>query len=244
MTESPRPIVGPSPWQQARIVAIALVAERVKAFRFAVSFDRPALAGQHVELRLTAPDGYQAQRSYSIASAPDESGFIELMIENVGDGEVSVFFDTVAAVGDLIELRGPIGGSFVWRPEDGGPLLLAGGGSGVVPLLAMLRHRSLVAPETKALLLYSVATDDTVIVRDELLARTRDEPGFDLLLNLTREDQGRRVDAVIVGEALSRLGFPRHAYLCGSNAFVNTVSDLLVDVGVAPGIIRTERFGG
>ena len=220
------------------------VAERVKAFRFAVAFDRPALAGQHVELRLTAPDGYQAQRSYSIASAPDETGIIELVIESVGDGEVSVFFDTVAAVGDTIELRGPIGGSFVWRPQDGGPLLLAGGGSGVVPLLAMLRHRAAVAAETPALLVYSVATEDAVIARDELMARARDEPGFDLLLNLTREDQGRRVDAATIGEALARLGPPRHAYLCGSNAFVSTVADLLVDAGVAPPSIRTERFGG
>lgn len=244
MIEPPRPVVAPLPWQQARIVAITPVAERVKAFRFAVAFDRPALAGQHVELRLTAPDGYQAQRSYSIASAPDDSGTIELVIESVGDGEVSVFFDTVAAVGDTIELRGPIGGSFVWQPEDGGPLLLAGGGSGVVPLLAMLRHRAVAAPGTPALLLYSVATEDAVIVRDELLSRSRDEPGFDLLLNLTREDQGRRIDAAIVGEALGRLGHPRHAYLCGSNAFVSTVADLLVDAGVAPAWIRTERFGG
>lgn len=244
MTELSPPPIRPLAWQPARIVAITPVAERVKAFRLAVAFDRPAVAGQHVELRLTAPDGYQAQRSYSIASAPDDSGIIELMIESVGDGEVSVFFDTVAAIGDTIELRGPIGGSFVWRPADGGPLLLAGGGSGIVPLLAMLRHRAAAAPDTRTLLLYSVATEDAVIVRDELLARARDEPGFDLLLNLTQTEEGRRVDAAIVGEALSRLGSPRHAYLCGSNAFVSTVSDLLLDAGLSAGSIRTERFGG
>lgn len=238
MIEASRPL----PWQKARILCITSVASRVKAFRLGVRFDRPAFAGQHVDLRLTAPDGYQARRSYSIASAPDETGTIELMIEHVGDGEVSAFFDAVAEVGDEIELRGPIGGSFVWRPEDGGPILLAGGGSGVVPLLAMLRHRARAAPEVKALLLYSVATGDAVIAREELGGRARDEPGFDLMLTLTR-DGGRRVDAALVNDALARLGRPCHAYLCGSNAFVGTVSDLLVDAGVDPAIIRTERFG-
>ncbi|WP_082494543.1 MULTISPECIES: FAD-binding oxidoreductase [unclassified Methylobacterium] len=231
----------PLPWHEARIVSITPVARRVKAFRLAVSFDRPVLAGQHVELRLTAPDGYQARRSYSIASAPGDG--VELMIESVGDGEVSVFFDTVAEVGDVIALRGPIGGSFVWQAADDGPVLLVGGGSGVVPLLSMLRHRAVAAPDVPALLLYSVATADDVIVADELTARARSEPGFDLIVNLTRDDTGRRVDATTVERALSRLGAPRHAFLCGSNAFVEAVANLLLDAGVPPGVIRTERFG-
>ncbi|MCJ2083063.1 FAD-binding oxidoreductase [Methylobacterium sp. J-090] len=216
---------------------------RVKSFRLAVVFDRPALAGQHVDVRLTAPDGYQAQRSYSIASAPSTDGTIELMVEGLAQGEVSGFFDGVAEVGDTIEVRGPIGGAFVWRAEDGGPLLLVGGGSGVVPLLAMLRHRAEAAPMVPALLLYSVRDGTEAIARDELIRRARDEPGFDLMLNLTREG-GRRIDATLTDEALARLGRPRHAYLCGANPFVSTASELLVEAGLSPGTIRTERFGG
>jgi len=125
----------------------------------------------------------------------------------------------------------------------GGPLLLIGGGSGVVPLLAMLRHRAEAAPAVPALLLYSVRHGAEAIARDELSRRARDEPGFDLVLSLTREG-GRRIDATLVGEALTRLGQPRHAYLCGANPFVSAAADLLVEAGLPPGTIRTERFGG
>jgi ferredoxin-NADP reductase len=237
------PATRPLVWQNATLMAIRPATTRVKSYRFQVGFDRPALAGQHVDLRLTAPDGYQAQRSYSIASAPDGDGTVELMIEGLPDGEVSGFFDAVAEVGDTIELRGPIGGAFVWRPEDGGPLLLAGGGSGVVPLLSMLRHRAVAAPEVPALLLYSVRDATEVIAAQELAARARDEANFQLMLNLTRAG-GRRIDAAMVDEALDRLGPPRHAYLCGGNPFVETVADLLLDAGIDPVRIHTERFGG
>lgn len=235
----PRPL----PWHVATLVGIAPVTPRVKSFRFRAAFDRPARAGQHVDVRLTAPDGYQAQRSYSIASAPSRDGTVELLIEGLAEGEVSRFFDTVAQVGDTIELRGPIG-AFVWEPADGGPLLLAGGGSGVVPLLAMLRHRAEAAPEVEALLLYSARDRSEVIARDELLRRDRDEPGFRLRLNLTQDRDGRRADAALIGEALADLGTPRYAYLCGSNPFVSAVCDLLLDAGLDPATIRTERFGG
>jgi ferredoxin-NADP reductase len=235
----PRPL----PWRTATLTAIRPITRRVKSYRFQVGFDRPVLAGQHVDVRLTAPDGYQAQRSYSIASAPAGDGTIELMIEGLPDGEVSGFFDAVAEIGDTIELRGPIGGAFVWRPEDGGPLLLAGGGSGVVPLLAMLRHRAAAAPGVPALLLYSVREASEVIAAEELAVRARDEPHFQLMLNLTRAG-GRRVDAAMIAEALERLGPPRHAYLCGGNPFVGAVADLLLDAGLDPARIHTERFGG
>jgi ferredoxin-NADP reductase len=238
------PDARPLAWQRATILAITPVTPRVRSYRLGVAFDRPAHAGQHVDLRLTAPDGYQAQRSYSIASAPDDSGTIELLIEGLSDGEVSVFFEEVAAVGDEIELRGPIGGSFVWGPEDGGPLLLVGGGSGIVPLLAMLRHRAAAAPDVPSLLLYSVREGAEAIAREELLDRARDEPGFDLMLNVTRGRGGRRLDAALMAEALDRLGTPRYVYACGSNAFVEAASNLLLDAGLAPGTIRTERFGG
>ncbi|MDR7038304.1 ferredoxin-NADP reductase [Methylobacterium sp. BE186] len=231
-------------WQEAEVVGITPVTERVKSFRFRVDFADRFVPGQHVDVRLTAPDGYQAQRSYSIASAPEESGTIELMIERLDEGEVSGFFANVAAIGDRIELRGPIGGAFVWTKRDGGPLLLVGGGSGVVPLLAMLRHRAVAAPDVPALLLYSARTRSDIIAADELQARTRDEPGFTLRLALTREPGGRRIDRATMDEALARLGRPAHAFVCGSNAFVSAASDLLVDAGVPPRTIRTERFGG
>jgi glycine betaine catabolism B len=231
------------PWRDATLVDIAPASARVKRYRFRVDFDRPIRAGQHVDVRLTAPDGYQAQRSYSIASAPSADGIIELMIEGLPDGEVSGFFDTVAQVGDTIELRGPIGGAFVWSPEDGGPLLLIGGGSGVVPLLSMLRHRAAVAPDVPALLLYSARNEAETIAAEELAARARDEPGFDLMLNLTRAG-GRRIDAALIAEALERLGRPRHVYLCGANPFVGAIADLLLDAGLDPATIHTERFGG
>lgn len=234
----------PFRWRNATIRAIAPATPRVKSIRFD-AFERPHRAGQHVDLRLTAPDGYQAQRSYSIASAPGDPRGIELMIEGLPAGEVSGYFDKVAEVGDAIELRGPIG-SFAWGPEEGGPVLLVGGGSGVVPLLAMVRERALRAPHVPMLLLYSVRNAAEAIARGELSARSRDETGFDLTLLLTREGAtaGRRIDRVMIDTAMECLGMPRHVFVCGGNAFVGTVADLLVDAGVRPGVIRTERFGG
>jgi ferredoxin-NADP reductase len=233
----------PSRWRDATIRAITPATPRVKSFRFD-ALGAPHRAGQHVDVRLTAPDGYQAQRSYSIASAPGDPRGLELMIERLEGGEVSGFFDAIAAIGDTIEIRGPIG-SFAWEAGDGGPVLLVGGGSGVVPLLAMVRERALRAPQVPMLLLYSVRTAAEAIARGELTARSRDETGFDLTLLLTREGPttGRRIDRVMIDTAIECLGMPRHSFICGSNAFVGTVADLLVDAGVRPATIRTERFG-
>ncbi len=231
-------------WQESRIAAAAPETPRVRRLTLAVGWNRPFRAGQHVDVRLTAPDGYQAQRSYSIASSPTRPEAIDLLIERLDDGEVSGFFSDVAEPGDAIELRGPIGGAFVWEPAQGGPLLLVGGGSGVVPLLAMLRHRAEAAPDVPALLLYSARTAADVIARDELIRRDAGEPGFGLRLALTREPGGRRIDAARIGESLAALGAPAHTFVCGSNPFVSAVSDLLVDAGVPAATIRTERFGG
>ena len=238
------PSPAPSPWRAATIRAISPVTPRVKSFRFD-PLDRPHRAGQHVDVRLTAPDGYQAQRSYSIASAPGDPAGLELMIEGLEAGEVSGFFDTVAEVGDDIELRGPVG-TFTWGAQDGGPVLLIGGGSGVVPLLAMVRERALRAPEVPMLLIYSARKAAEAIARAELAARSRDETGFDLTLLLTREGAtaGRRIDRVMIDTAIECLGMPRHAFVCGGNGFVGAVADLLVEAGVKPGVVRTERFGG
>ena len=190
----------------------------------------PYEAGQHVDVRLTAPDGYQAQRSYSIASAPDAPS-IELAIERLDHGEVSPYFHEVAQPGDAFEIRGPIGGHFIWRPEDGGPLLLVGGGSGIVPLMAMARHRASVGPETSALLVFSARTWDDVIYRDELLGLAARDTNFGLTITTTRgprhrpQDYERRLDQALLRDILVCWGHaPRHAYVCGSNAFVETVT--------------------
>ena len=240
MTERPWNV-----WREAVIAAIEPVTPRVKRFRLAVDFAEHVRPGQHVDVRLTAEDGYQAQRSYSIASAPDASGTIELMIEGLPDGEVSGFFMEVAQVGDAIELRGPIGGAFVWTPEDGGPLLLVGGGSGVVPLLAMLRHRARAAPEVPCRLIYSTRSRAEAIARAELEARAREEPGFGLHLLTTREGAAQRIDGAVVAEAIAVLGaMPALSFVCGSNPFVGAASALLVAAGRPAATIRTERFGG
>ncbi|GJD61060.1 FAD-binding oxidoreductase [Methylobacterium frigidaeris] len=234
----------PLVWQEARITAAVPETPRVRRLTLAVGWSKPFRAGQHVDVRLTAPDGYQAQRSYSIASSPTNRETIDLLIERLDDGEVSGFFADVAEPGDAIELRGPIGGAFVWDPAQGGPLLLVGGGSGVVPLLAMLRHRAEAAPGVPALLLYSARTLDEVIAREELLRRDAEEPDFRLRLVLTRSPGGRRIDAATIGETLAALGTPAHTFVCGANPFVSAASDLLVEAGVPARTIRTERFGG
>ena len=231
-------------WAAARIVEREPVTAGVTRFRFAVDWARPHRAGQFVELRLTAPDGYAAKRFYSIASPPSERGGIDLLIELAADGEVSRFFHEVAEAGDLIEMRGPVGLPFSWTPEDGGPVLLVGGGSGVVPLLAMLRERAAAAPEVPMALLYAARTRAEALCLDELEARARAEPGFRLILALSREGEARRIDRATIDHALERLpAAPARVFVCGSGGFVEAATALLVDAGIAPGAIRTERFG-
>ncbi|MBP1182452.1 FAD-binding oxidoreductase [Methylobacterium sp. PvR107] len=230
-------------WHQAEITAIAPVTPHVKSVRLRCGLAEQYRAGQHVDVRLTAEDGYQAQRSYSIASAPDGSGTLELMIEGLPDGEVSGWFSDCADVGDRVELRGPIGGSFSWDGPDGGPLLLAAGGSGVVPLLAMLRRRAQGWRAIPAALIYSARTRAEAIAVAELERFAATDPGVSLHLAITREPGGRRIDAALVADALARTGPPGKVFLCGSNRFVAAASALIVAAGVAPGLIRTERFG-
>ncbi len=249
MIDTPAPARGE--WQEAIVERIEPIAPGLKSFTLRPKSWRPFLPGQHVELRLTAPDGYQARRSYSVASAPEQVGTYEIGVARLADGEVSPFLHDTVQPGDTLEMRGPRGGYFNWTEADGGPLLLAGGGSGVVPLLSIVRHRAAAAPEERALLLLSARTWDTVPWRDELLARERDEFGFRLLLALTREkprrlgDLGRRVDAEAVEAAISLLRFPpRLAYVCGSTGFVEAASGALVAAGMPAELVRTERYGG
>ena len=239
----------PSSWQQAVIERVLPQTERVRSYFLQAALPRH-VAGQHVDIRLTAPDGYQAQRSYSLASAPG-SDTVELAIERLDDGEVSPYFHEVARAGDVIEIRGPIGGHFVWRGGDGGPLLLVGGGSGIVPLVAMARERAATAPGTPALLVYSARTWEEIVFRDELLRAHRQDPAFDVVITTTRGprrrdgDHERRLDRALLHDVLARWGHvPRHAFVCGANGFVETVTRELVREGLAPALVRAERYGG
>ncbi|HEX3467006.1 MAG TPA: FAD-binding oxidoreductase [Candidatus Elarobacter sp.] len=222
----------------------------IKSFFLELEHPFSFTAGQHVDVRLTADDGYQALRSYSIGSSPSTPGKIELVIERLQDGEVSPFFHDVVAIGDRVELRGPIGGYFIWAPADGGPVLLVGGGSGVVPLMAMLRHRKAANVKAPALLLLSARTWDDVLFRDELFELGRDHDGFDLVLTLTREaaregvDFSRRVDTPMMADVLARLpASPAYTFICGANPFVDAVADGALAAQVPEGSIRTERYG-
>jgi ferredoxin-NADP reductase len=237
-------------WQEAELLEIAPLSARLRSFKLRPSAPFAFRAGQHVDVRLTAEDGYQAQRSYSIASAPEAGPELELGIELLPDGEVSSFFHEVAAPGDRIELRGPIGGHFVWSAADGGPLLLIGGGSGMVPLMSMLRHRAHASAPPPAVLLLSAASWSELPYRDELLALQARADGLACVFTLTREaptrpgDFGRRVDRALLEAVLARLpSAPRHVFVCGSNGFVESASNGLLDAGVPRERIRTERYG-
>jgi ferredoxin-NADP reductase len=201
------------------------------------------LAGQHVDVRLTAEDGYQAQRSYSIASAP-ESPEIELTVEELEDGEVSPYLVEDLQPGDQFELRGPIGGYFVWQAHLGGPVLLVAGGSGVVPLMAMIRHRRAAGSDADARLLLSVKTRADIIYREELEAS-----GVPLHVTLTREHppgwsgDTRRIDADMLRAVGPAPEARPHIYVCGPTPFVEEAARLLVALGHPPAAVRTERFG-
>jgi ferredoxin-NADP reductase len=205
------------------------------------------IAGQHVDVRLTAEDGYQAERSYSIASAP-EADMLALTVERIDDGEVSPYLVGELLVGDPLELRGPIGRPFTWRVSDGGPLLLVAGGSGLVPLMAMLRHRAAAGSDVAAHLLVSSRGWDDVLYRDEL-ARLARAPGLDITYTLTRQRPAgwtgfaRRVDGeMLVAVAPPAAATPR-IFVCGPTPFVEHVADALVGLGYPPQTIHAERFG-
>ncbi len=239
-------------WQKASIEKIVSQTPRVRSFFLKLSEPFTTKAGQHVDIRLTAPDGYQARRGYSIASAP-ESGphHVELCIEELESGEVSPFFHMVAAVGDEIELRGPLGGHFIWKADDPGPVLLIGGGSGIVPLMAMARHRAASGSKVPMAMLYSARIWDELIFREELLALHGRRDGFHCVFTLTRDVeardgfQTRRIDSAMVAETIMKLPSPPAlVYVCGSNAFVEAASGAVIEAGVAAEAIRTERYGG
>lgn len=245
------PVLLPAvPWQTATVTEIVTRTPRIKSFFFTLSHPFAFQAGQHVDVRLTAPDGYRAMRSYSIAAAPEDASRLELAIEYLENGEVSQFFHEVVAVGDAIELRGPLGGYFIWKASDGGPILLVGGGSGIVPLMSMVRHRRLVASTVPVVLLFSARTSNDALYRDELIELDEKHDGFTLILTLTRDqpvrlgDYNRRIDARMMAEVLARLpNRPAQVFVCGANAFVDAAADGAVTAGVPEAIVRTERYG-
>ena len=203
-------------------------------------------AGQHVDIRLTAEDGYQAQRSYSIASAPEDDR-VAITVERLDEGEVSPYLADELRPGDLVELRGPIGGYFVWDASLGGPLFLVAGGSGVVPLMAMLRHRAAAGSDAAARLLFSSRTWEDVIYRDELERLAGD--GLEVVHTLTRgappgwTGYARRVDADMLREVAWPPAERAQTFVCGPTSFVEAVASGLVELGHDPATIKTERFG-
>jgi ferredoxin-NADP reductase len=226
----------PGRWQIATVAQVKQETPRVKSFRFELPMWMPHLPGQHYDVRLTAPDGYRAQRSYSIASSPLDEGEIELTIDRLDDGEVSPYFHDVVEEGDQVELRGPFASYFVWRGES--PVLLVGGGSGVVPLMAILRHRRRTMPELPMRLVYSVRSGGEVIYADEL--------GGETALTFTREAPAGwtghtgRIDAALVAEWSIE---PEVVFICGSHGFVEAAAELALAAGLPAERVRTERFG-
>ena len=226
----------PGRWQIATVTQVKEETPRVRTFRLSLPMWMPHLPGQHYDVRLTAPDGYQAQRSYSIASSPLDAGEIELTIDRLDDGEVSPYFHDVVVEGDQVEVRGPFASYFVWRGES--PVLLIGGGSGVVPLMAMLRHRRRTMPDLPMRLVYSVRNAEDVIYADEL--------GDDAVVTFTRtppegwNGHTGRIDVPLIAEAVSTPGI---AFICGSDPFVEAAAQLAMQAGFGPAQIRTERFG-
>ncbi len=209
------------------------------------------IAGQHVDVRLTAPDGYSAMRSYSIASSTSTAPIVELAIERLPDGEVSSFFHDVAAVGDEIELRGPLGGHFLWPEPAVDAILLIGAGSGLAPLMAMIRQRRATSPAVPTALLLSARTAEDVLFSKELHSAEISDAAFVLALAITREkpirasDFARRIDGEMVQEVVARLHRkPTQIFVCGSNGFVNIATDGALLAGLDPSIIKTERYGG
>lgn len=231
------PGVRPSPWQTATVVAVRDETARAKTFRLALGRPTPHLAGQHYVVRLTAPDGYTASRSYSVASPPADSSEIELTVERLDEGEVSIFLHDAVEPGDELEVRGPIGGWFVWDGETSA--LLVGGGSGVVPLMAMLRLARRTGRSDRVQLVVSARSPSDLYYADEL-------PGPETTIVYTREAPPAwprppaRLGAADIPQPFAPDGL---AYVCGSAGFADTATDLLMGQGLPADRIRVERFG-
>ena len=236
-------------WRLAEVVEVVHETPRTKSLVLEVPGWEGHKAGQHVDVRLTAEDGYQAQRSYSIASAPEDQRLM-LTVERLEDGEVSPYLTDVLVEGDKLELRGPIGGYFAWEAqEDSGPLLLVAGGSGVVPLMAMIRHRSAVGSSIPARMLYSSRSYEEIIYRKELENLTGRDGSLQVIHTLTRsrpeswDGYNRRIDAEMLAEVAPSPNESRLTFVCGPTPLVEATGAALVDLGHSPARVKTERFG-
>jgi ferredoxin-NADP reductase len=240
-------VLGRLSWLAAEVTGVAAETPRVRTLRLHADEWPGHRAGQHLDVRLTAEDGYQAFRSYSIATAPDDE--LAITVERLDDGEVSPYLVDELREGDRIEVRGPIGGYFVWDASERGPLLLIGGGSGIVPLMAMIRYRAGTGSSIPTRLLYSSRTLEDVIYRGELDELAARQDGFELFHTLTRSQPegwagyGRRIDAEMLREVAWPAGDEPQVFVCGSTRFVDAAADGLVALGYEPQSVKTERFG-
>jgi ferredoxin-NADP reductase len=236
-------------WQIATITTIKRETARAASFTLALPNWMPHRAGQHYDLRLTAQDGYQVERSYSIASEPERAGQVDLTIEKIDDGEVSPYMHDIVMVGDRVEVRGPIGGYFVWDAKMHEPLLLIGGGSGIVPLMSMIRHRAAAKSSAPTHLLYSSRALDDVIYYDELEKLRAQMDGLKVFHTLTRSHPenwngyARRIDAAMLQEVAAPLGKNVRVFICGPTALVENAANVLVQIGIPASVVKTERFG-
>ena len=235
-------------WRLGEVVEAVPETPRAKSLLLEVPGWEGHRAGQHVDVRLTAEDGYQAQRSYSIASAPEEER-VELVVERLDDGEVSPYLADELRAGDKLELRGPIGGWFTWEAEDGGPLFLVGGGSGIAPLMAMIRHRAAAASDAPCRLLYSSRSREETIFADDLDRLADSDGSLEIFHTLTRSrppgwtGYARRIDREMIGEVAPSPGEEPRTFICGPTPLVESVATELVGLGHDAGRIKTERFG-
>jgi ferredoxin-NADP reductase len=246
-------------WQIATVRSIHVESPRVKLFTLELPAETPFRAGQHFDVRLTASDGYQAQRSYSVSSSPEPAPnptSIEFAVELIADGEVSSYFHEAVEVGDQIEIRGPIGGHFTWSPIAAKPVMMIAGGSGIAPIMSMIRHRSNadVIKKTPMLLMFSARTEADMLFAAELESIAVNDPDFHLIVALTRSEEVasgnrpfrhlRRIDGPMIESALSNLAtHPSRSYICGGSSFVEAMANHLLDLGIPNNSIRTERFG-
>ena len=235
-------------WQRAVVIGLVDETPRIRTIELEADEWAGHLPGQHVDVRLTADDGYQAQRSYSIAT-PADGPRLAITVERIEDGEVSPYLAGELQAGDKLELRGPIGGYFVWEPARGGPLLLVGGGTGIAPLMAMLRERVMVRSRVSVRLLASSRSWEDVVYRSELETIGRDQKGIEIVHALTRSQPpgwtgyDRRIDRDMLADVAWPPTERPLCYVCGPTGFVETVASALVELGHTPEMVRTERFG-
>jgi ferredoxin-NADP reductase len=236
-------------WQIASVKEIRPETANVKSFTLTLPQWMRHRAGQHYDIRLTAEDGYQAQRSYSIASQPEREGEVDITVERLNDGEVSTYLHDVLVAGDRIEARGPIGGYFVWEATMNEPLLLIAGGSGVVPLMSMIRHRAAAGGKNPTALLYSSRTFEDIIFYDELEKLRLANDNLRVVHTLTRSQPAdwkgyaRRIDQDLLKEVAGPLGRSVQVYICGPTLLVESAANTLVKIGIRSNQVRTERFG-